>query len=921
MRIPTATYRIQFHAGFGFNDLRRTLPYLAELGISDVYASPVLESAPGSKHGYDVCSPDRLDPELGSRSDFELLSASRKDLDIGWIQDIVPNHMAYHDRNARLMDVLENGPDSDYSSFFDVDWDHPSFGKSLLLPFLGAPYEKCLVGGEFEILFDRGLFLGFSGMRFPLRLETYGNFLAAPDHPEATTPEDRSDFLEMRGMLAQAGSPGAGRKERADNIKKGLGDLCARSGFVRNFLKKRIDEVNRRSADGFKMMHPVIAGQFFRPAFWKTADSELNYRRFFIINGLIGIKTEEDRVFEEVHSETLKWIRAGAVTGVRIDHIDGLLNPTAYAGRLRRTAGDVYIVAEKILRRGEVIPDDWPIQGTTGYDFAEEASAALCDSDSERTLDRIYRDFTGFTGGYPDLFLGKRLEVLDGPMWGDLDNIAWGLKRIAEATVGGRDLAFRNLRDALREAMAGFGAYRTYLRCGEADTEKDRNLVRESFAAAKARRPDLETELSFIERGMLCPPGEKPAVELDLWRPWVLRLQQFTGSLMAKGIEDTAFYVYNRFISRNEVGGEPGIIGASPGEFHSFLERRAHRWPHAMNATSTHDTKRGEDVRMRINVLSEIAGRWGEKCLEWKKLNRSRKKMIGGRALPDGNMEFFLYQTLLGAWPLRRDNPAGFTARIKEYMLKAAREAKVFTSWSMPDAGYESALLDFADEILDPSPENFFPASFAPFQREVSFYGCINSLSQLLIKIAAPGVPDFYQGTELWHLDLVDPDNRRSVDFDLRSSLLGEIVRASSRDLPGAAAEYLADWEDGRIKMFLMWRALQARKTHRILFQNGIYRPVEITGNKSNNAIAFLRQYRETQAAVVVPRLAASLVEPGRFPLGSRVWGDTALLLPETDAAWTDVLTGTAPVRGGNVFLGEILENFPAALLLSGNPP
>jgi len=920
MRIPIATYRIQFHAGFGFADLEAILPYLAELGISDVYASPVFESVPGSTHGYDVCNPGRLNPELGSRTDFERLALRRKKLGIGWIQDIVPNHMAFHERNARLMDVLENGPESAYSSFFDIDWNHPFFKGRLLLPFLAKPYEQCLAGGDFSVSFDRGLFLCFGGMRFPLRLETYGDFFAPAAGDLEDTPEGRSDFQELSRILAPPEFPSATRPDRTARIKKSLGDLCARSRWAREFLKKKMEAINGRRGfpESFETLDLLIAGQFFQPAFWKTADSELNYRRFFIINGLIGLKTEEDRVFGEIHEEILKSVKSGAVTGLRIDHIDGLMDPPGYIGKLRRAAGDVYVIAEKILKRNELVPEEWPIQGTTGYDFTEEVSSVLCDRHGGRALERIYGELTGCRVEYRELVRDKRLEILDGPMGGDLDNITRSLKRIAESTAGGRDLTFRNLREALREIMAGLTVYRTYLRCGNAGAAKDLSLIGESVAAAKRRRPGLETEISFIERGLLAEPGEGTAAGRDLWTPWILRLQQFTGALMAKGIEDTAFYVFNRLISRNEVGGEPDLLGASPAEFHSFLERRARLWPHAMNATSTHDTKRGEDVRMRINVLSELAGDWGKNAAEWMALNRHRKKTIRGHALPDENTEFFLYQTLLGAWPSRRDNPAGFTERIKAYMLKAAREAKVFTSWSEPDARYESALHEFVDAILDPSPENDFPARFAPFQKIIAFYGCINSLSQLLLKIAAPGLPDFYQGTELWHLDLVDPDNRRPVDYGLRASLLREIGRMSAQNLSGAIADFLTNWEDGRIKMFLMWRALQARKNHHLLFREGTYRPLKVSGERTDNVIAFVRERGTARAAVVAPRLAASLAEPGQFPLGPDAWGDTALELPEAGAPWTDALTGEAPGKTGLVPVGGILRRFPAALLICG---
>lgn len=861
MRIPDATYRLQFGPDFGFRDACGIVSYLRLLGISDIYASPIFYCAEGSTHGYDVCDPDRLNPELGSDEDFESLADKVREQQMGWLQDIVPNHMAYSARNRRLMETLKFGPRSAYGEFFDIDWEHPALDGKLLAPFLGRHYRQCLDSGEIELRAAGGWArMGYYGLELPLSRET-------------------SFCL---GEKDSAGENAGGRYTAKDFPE---GDL-----------------------DG------IIARQHFAPSCWKRADEEINYRRFFTINGLIGVRVEDESIFDETHRFVLELTGRGIITGLRVDHIDGLYGPAEYLRRLREKSGGMYTLVEKILGLSEDIPRDWPVEGTTGYKFLNYVNGLFCKADNEAVFSRIYEEFTGPSAGIAELAREKKRLILESHLGGDLDNLARLLKKIAGSVASGRDFSLPALREALAEFLCAFPVYRSYIEGREIRPE-DRCRIQAAAAAARELRPARAAEIDFTAMLLLDDERLRPcAGRLHFIR----RLQQLTGPLMAKGFEDTLFYVYNRLLSLNEVGGEPGRFGICPSVFHGFAESESANWPHTLNATATHDTKRGEDARARINVLSEIPLEWERNLRHWSGLNAGKKKTVRGVPVPGPEMEYFLYQALIGAYPFQESERGQFPSRFREYLVKAAREAKTFTDWAEPDPEYEAALADFAGAILDPGLSHDFLDSFLPFQARVAGYGVYNSLSQLLIKITAPGVPDLYRGTELWSLDFVDPDNRRPVDFAQRRRHLEEIIERSAKDLTGLVSELLETRGDGRLKLYVTWRALKARKDFNSAFR-GDYRAVKPSGMRSQNVLCYLREANDCRVLVVAPRFFTVLAPLDRGPFGREAWHDTFLSCPESEGVlWTEEFTGRQ-VRGtGEMPVADVLTHFPIALLTAG---
>ena len=649
---------------------------------------------------------------------------------------------------------------------------------------------------------------------------------------------------------------------------------------------------------------------------------ELNYRRFFSINELISLRVEEEAVFDHTHALILELGQSTNQVSLRIDHIDGLYDPYRYLKRLREQLPESLVVVEKILEFPEELPASWPVQGTTGYDFLNVAAGVFCSRRNRLSFNRIYRRFAGKEVSFPRLVYEKKRLFAEKHMVGDIDNLAHLLKRLAGGYRYGSDFTLYGFKQALGEVLSWFPVYRSYIssdQLGEADLA----VIGEAMRKAREAAPDFVHELEFIDKIFtLRFEGELPPEEQRRWYDFIQRFQQFTGPLMAKGLEDTALYVYNRLLSLNEVGANPDKFGTSAIEFHHFNRRRALAWPHTMNATSTHDTKRGEDLRARLNVLSEIPMEWDHQVGLWRRLNR-RHKVAGSREVPDPNDEYLLYQTLLGAWPFREDELPHLRQRIKEYLIKAVREAKVHTAWLAPDQGYEEGFLTFVDRVLEPTraedrleAANPFLGHFRPFQRRVAWYGILNSLSQTLLKMTCPGIPDFYQGSELWDLNLVDPDNRRPVDYALRETLLSRLDEEAAADLPVLIEGLLAAPEDGRIKLFLVWKALTARAREAELFARGTYVPLEVRGERRRNLIAFARVAGGRWAVAAVPRFFTELAPEGRPPLGRGVWGDTSIRVPSPFGKSIDALTG-CPVAGSATLLArDLFARFPGALLL-----
>lgn len=935
MNLPVATYRLQFTPYFGFADVKTVVSYLYDLGITDLYASPIFHARPGSLHGYDVVDPNKLNPELGTVEEFEALLEEAHRRGMGWIQDIVPNHMAYDGRNRMLMDVLESGQGSPFADYFDIDWNHPydSMKAKILAPFLGGFYGECLENSEIRLQYDQsGLSANYHSLKFPLHIESYSTVFAnGLGALRRRLGARHSDLIKFLGVLYGLKNlpPKEETTERIDQImfvKSMLWELYTTSEEIRDSMDANIARFNGAKGDAasFNLLDQLLGEQLYRLSFWKVAAEELNYRRFFNINELISLRVEEEKVFRHTHALIFKLAREGKFDGLRIDHIDGLYDPLNYLIRIRQELGDLYLTVEKILALNEQLPADWPVQGTTGYDFLNYVGGIFCARQNEKKFSQIYSRFTGLQSSCHDVSSEKKRLIIGKYMAGDVDGLAHLLKQISSRDRHAADVTLYGLRRALVEVLTYFPVYRSYVN-DEVSSDEDRLRLREAVQRAKEVNPGLLLELNFIERFLLLEFSNQTAEEKKQWTHFVMRFQQLTGPLMAKGFEDTTLYVYNRLLSLNDVGGNPDKFGMPVEDFHQFNRQRVERWPHSMNATATHDTKRGEDVRARINVISELPEEWESNIKGWSRINRSKKTTLRGREVPDRNDEYFLYQTLAGAFPLNADQEANFLERLKAYIVKAVREAKVHTEWLKPDLAYENAFTAFVDEILKPVEGNRFLRELESFANQISFHGMLNSLAQTLLKMAAPGIPDFYQGTELWELSFVDPDNRRPVDYPKRAELLAELKRRERDDRAALLKDLFLHWQDGRVKLYVIYRALQFRRDQRAVFNDGSYTPFQASGQAAQHICAFERRKDDARAVVVVPRLTAKLINPQNFS-AAEVWQESALLLPhDAPIHWSNVFTGEKLEVGFSedkkiLPLASVFHEFPVALLESEQP-
>lgn len=931
MRIPVATYRIQFNSQFKFQDAHAIAPYLKELGISDLYASPIFKARRGSTHGYDIVNPQQLNPELGTREDFDALSQTLQNQGMGWLQDIVPNHMAYDSQNDLLMDVLEYGPNSEYFRFFDIEWEHPYAGIAgkVLTPLLGDFYGNCLERGELQLKYDEesGLSINYYGFRIPLRIESYAQFITHDlGRLSRSIGQKHPDFIKLLGILylvksAIAETSGGQRRLQVAFIKGLLWELYQSNVEVQTFLDHNVEIFNGEPGHSasFDLLDAMLDDQYFRLAFWKVGAEELNYRRFFTVNELICVRVEDAKVFKATHSLIQELVEKGQFTGLRIDHIDGLYDPKQYLARLRESMGDTYITVEKILEPGEELPEDWPIQGTSGYEFLNQVNGVFCQTQNEEIFTQIYYSFTGTRYSYDELSKFSKQLIAEKNLAGDIENLANMLKRIAGRYRYTSDFTLNGLRRAIAEVLVLFPIYRTYI-TPEGVSKRDRAYIEEVIDQAKEEVPQLVHELDFIKKLMLLDHEDwLTEDEKAQWTHFVMRMQQFSGPLMAKGIEDTLLYIYHRLVALNEVGGAPYKFGVTVPEFHAFNQLQAAQWPHAMNASSTHDTKRSEDVRARINVLSEIPDEWQVEVETWRAWNQQYKVQTPERTIPSANDEYLLYQTLVGAFPFEPYDHGIFVQRIKDYMIKAIREAKVQTAWLRPDTEYEDGVTSFVEKILDPQQNSDFFTRLQAFQAKIAGYGIFNSLSQTMLKLVSTGVPDIYQGTELWDLSLVDPDNRRPVDFQQRWHALKDLKQQAEGDRLGLIEDLKRTVTDGRIKLFLIQQVLAARNQQRQIFEQGSYVPIKVTGTLQDHVVAFARQFEDQMAIAVVPRFLTRLTGPDTFPLGESFWGDTHLEIPNGEQMkWHHVLTGET-LAGSNVLsVGTILQHFPVALLIRG---
>jgi (1->4)-alpha-D-glucan 1-alpha-D-glucosylmutase len=925
MRIPTSTYRLQFHHEFPFEVAQSVMDYLAKLGITDIYASPIFKARADSMHGYDVVDPNQLNPELGTPEQFSNLIDAAQRLNMGWLQDIVPNHMAYDSQNPYLMDILEHGPDAEDYDFFDIEWNHAyeSFKGRLLAPLLGNFYNECLENGELQLAYGEiGLSLHYYTLKLPIRLESYARFITH-DLGKLTKALGRNhpDFIKLLGVLyliksISTEAKGRERYDQVNFVKSLLWELYNQNEVVKMVFDDTINFFNgeKGNPESFNALDELLSEQFYRLSFWKVGAEEINYRRFFTVNELISVKVEELKTFNKTHALIEELVGKGFITGLRVDHIDGLYHPVQYLERLKQKASHTYITVEKILKLQEDLPPEWDIEGTSGYDFLNYVNGIFCQLSNKDLLEKIYFDFTQMRTSYEELVTQKKQLIIEKNLAGDVDNLAQKLKLISAQTREGSDFTTHGLVRALSEVLALFPVYRTYI-ASEQVSDRDRTYIETAIAQASAANPFLHRELDYIQKLLTRQDEDFLTPEQKAERlHFVMKFQQLTGPLMAKGVEDTALYIYNRLLSLNEVGGNPGHFGIALEAFHTFNQNRQARWPHTQNATATHDTKRGEDVRARLNILSELPEEWGTQVDRWQKINQHKKRYASGQSIPSFNDEYFFYQTLIGAFPFNPRERPEFIERMQQYAIKAVREAKVHTTWLRPNPEYEDGYTAFIKSVLEDSE---FLQAFEPFQQRVSIYGIYNSLSQVLIKVASPGVPDFYQGNELWDLNLVDPDNRRPVDYARRISLLDEVNTSASADPLGLIAALLKAPEDGRVKLFLTIQLLHARQTYADVFARGSYQPLNVSGKFADRIVAFARCYQNTTAIAIAPRFLTPLIEPSQLPLANEIWQDTQIELPQgVGSTWKNMITAETGTRNGSLWVGEAFHHFPGTLLI-----
>jgi len=966
LRVPVATYRLQFSSEFGFDEARALIPYLDELGVSDLYASPLLQAREGSEHGYDVTDPRRLDPEVGDRGDFAALSATLKARGMGLLLDIVPNHMAASPENPWWRDVLRWGQHSKHANKFDIDWEagrepgEPS-GK-LVLPILGTPLKEVLANGELTLaLGPDGFEIHYHNRYLPVCPNSYLLILEECLQTKVASPEDRAAVHQLAAIMVPDGDKKIVRSGLEGQAGKKLWELYRNKATVRECVDRVIESWN--SAVDKTRFADLLARQHYRPVYWRDRQHQLNYRRFFNISDLVSLRIENEAVFQAVHARVLELTRAGAVTGLRIDHVDGLHDPEGYLVRLQKYlaaavpgssygqaasptaiegpgAPGFYVLVEKILEAGEELPETWPVAGTTGYDFMNVLNRLLVDAQGIGALDAFYVRLTDAQTDFVALVDTQKRLVMRNLFASEMANLAEKLVRLASHDPRAKKLTSNDLEAALVGVTAAFPVYRTYTR-GFTVSPCDREYIVEALTETARRGDGSEQARSFLRRVLLLEFDEGlPEGARRGWLEFVMRWQQFTGPIMAKGFEDTVLYLYNRLVSLNEVGSNPADDVVSVAKFHHRMQARSVRSPHTMNATSTHDTKRSEDVRARLNVLSEIPEVWAKLVERWQEWNALKKPVMAGRPVPEGNTELLIYQTLVGAWPLGPLEEADFGKRIKEYLVKAAREGKTYTSWLNPDEEYEQALCTFTERILEDTRDNRFRQELQLLAEPVAYYGALNSLAQVVLKAMCPGVPDFYQGTELWDLSLVDPDNRRPVDFERRIALLKELQQRETS--PALAQEMLEAWGDGRIKLYVTWKVLNLRRVQAELFASGTYIPLKAVGPTQEHVCALARRSGENWVVAAIPRLPVRLTTGGssvalpeaKPPVGESVWTNTVLVLPAVaPTRWRNILTGevinvepaedtgrTTDADGGvtgalTLPLARILGNFPVALL------
>ncbi|ODS52891.1 MAG: malto-oligosyltrehalose synthase [Acidobacteria bacterium SCN 69-37] len=949
--VPVSTYRLQLGEALPFAAAARLAPYLERLGVTTCYASPVLAARPGSTHGYDTCDHGRLNPELGGDEGFAALTTALQAAGIGLIVDFVPNHMSIDPvANRWWRDVLENGPSSEFARNFDIDWSpvKSELQSKVLLPVLGDQYGVVLDEGHLQIVCVDGHFsLRYFALDLPLNPRHLRHLLGHRlDVLQASRPALDVGLNELMSILFHLDHMPSYTESDPDRVamlsrekevaRQRIVRLWTDHPEIRQHLEENVRLFNGTPGDprSFNLLHDLLEGQAYRLSYWRTAMHEINYRRFFDINDLAGIRVEEPRVFADAHARIAALVTAGQVDGLRLDHIDGLFDPAGYLDRLAALVAPAapYVVVEKILSRDEPLPARWHTHGTTGYDFMNDVNGLFVDAGHAHLLRTIHRRFTGRTDAFAEIAYESKKVVIASSMSSELNVLAHWLNRISEQSRHTRDFTLDSLQEALREVVACFPVYRTYV--GYAGSEsRDEQAIDTAVGRALERNPAAEPSIfEFIRQRLR--PIRLPDLAEDEYvarRRFAMKFQQYTGPVEAKGVEDTAFYRYTPLLSLNEVGGDPDRIGRTVQQFHEANRDRLQHWPQAMIATATHDTKRGEDARARINVLSELPADWRTLVSRISRATASARTIVGGHPAPDRGDEYLFYQALVGAWPAGLEGPPdeAFVARMRAYMQKAVKEAKRHTSWVHPSADYDAAVARFVDGALTGRTSRAFLRLFEPFATRVARLGVVNALAQLVLKIASPGVPDFYQGTELWDLSLVDPDNRRPVNFARRERWLDDALVWMADPDPtrriATIGELIDAWPDGRLKLFLTAAGLRLRRAHRDLFIDGGYLPLDAHGERAAHVVALARRHGAAAAVAVVPRLVHTVFgSHAPAPPPAEAWADTTIAVPAplAGSTFTHVFTGEriAPDPAGaaaRMRVADLLRHAPVALLIA----
>ncbi|WP_068470827.1 malto-oligosyltrehalose synthase [Candidatus Protochlamydia phocaeensis] len=950
--IPTATYRLQFNQRFTFKQALEFVPYFNELGISTLYASPITKSRAGSLHGYDVLDSNQINPEIGTEEDLQQLVDALHQRGMGLVIDIVPNHMCIADENKWWNDVLENGPSSLYANHFNIVWDPPKveLRNKVLLPVLDQQYGKVIENQELKIVYDAGaFFIDYKTHRLPVNPRTWPTILKPViEQLKSQLGEQDAGLLELESIVTALDhlpdmtetnpEKCKERNREKEIIKKRLSILLEESPRILEAVQASMKVLNGTKGDAhsFDQLEELLDSQAYRLSFWRVTNDEINYRRFFDINELVSMRVENEDVFIDMHELILKLIKQGWVNGLRIDHVDGLFDPEQYFSRLQQHCAQVlgesekelgrhfYVVVEKILGGDEQLHKSWFVFGTTGYDFLNLVNGIFIIPENGPKIQQIYERFTERNDEMDDVIYSAKKLILIISMSSELHFLARQLEEVSEQHRWSRDYTLESLRSALRDVIACFPVYRSYIRTQDTQVdEEDKNYVISAIEAAKRVNPAIDLSIfDFIQSVLLLqdPPGLTEE-QIAYRRNFVMRFQQLTGPVTAKGVEDTAFYRYYPLASLNEVGMDFKSFGIPALTFHKKNQERKEWWPHTMLATFTHDTKRSEDVRARINVLSENPEEWNVVLHRWQALNQSQKVRLNGREVPGNNVEYLLYQTLIGSWPLYAvdaSTRAQYADRIEKYMIKALKEAKLHTSWINPNEAYEKAVQEFVRKILTPDSSNRFLDDFTAYIQPIIKAGLFNSLSQTLLKMTCPGTPDFYQGSELWEFTLVDPDNRRPVDYSNRESLLHFLKEKAQQD-PGALVSHLMKTpEDGLIKLYLTSQVLAYRRQNPSLFQEGGYVPLEPIGKKARHVVAFSRMKDQSQLIVAVGRFFTQLTDLLAFQPIAEVWEDTALALPShMQGDFRDILSGlTFSIHSdAPVPLKDLFSKMPLAIL------